>query len=189
MFVAEGYGAAAQRWWTPEGWQWKQERKRTEPDWWDDPDNNVANQPVIGVTWYEATAFCAWLSERLAEVLPTGYGLRLPTEAEWEVAAAYDAQRQRRPYPWGDAEPTPDLAIYDASQVGRPAPVGCCPAGAAACGAMDMVGNVWEWASSSYAGYPGEAAQGVKDFTPNDQDVPWRGGSWVWGSMYVRCRC
>ncbi|WP_097654592.1 NACHT domain-containing protein, partial [Candidatus Chloroploca asiatica] len=154
LFVAEGYGEAAERWWTPKGWRWKQARKRTEPDEWDNARFNGLNQPVIGVTWYEATAFCAWLSERLADVLPAGYGLRLPTEAEWEVAAAYDAQSQRRPYPWGGVKPTPDLAIYNAIKLDRPAPVGCCPAGAAACGAMDMVGNVWEWASSSYEGYP-----------------------------------
>lgn len=186
-FVAEGYGDAAERWWTPEGWQWKQERQYQQPRLWDDPRYNGANQPVIGVTWYEATAFCAWLSERLADVLPAGYGLRLPTEAEWEVAAAYDAQGQRRPYPWGGAEPTPDLAIYDASKLDRPAPVGCCPAGAAACGALDMVGNVWELASSSYRAYPDKAAQEEKDFTAGDWDVPWRGGSWGQDSTGVRC--
>ncbi|WP_129676552.1 SUMF1/EgtB/PvdO family nonheme iron enzyme [Candidatus Chloroploca sp. Khr17] len=187
LFVAEGYGDAAERWWTPEGWQWKQARKRTEPDEWDNARFNGLNQPVIGVNWYEATAFCAWLSERLADVLPAGYGLRLPTEAEWEVAAAYDAQGQRRPYPWGDAEPTPELAISDANELDRAAPVGCCPAGAAACGALDMAGNVWEWASSSYQAYPAEAAQERKDFTTDEGDVPWRGGSWRNYSTYVRC--
>ncbi|MBP1468836.1 SUMF1/EgtB/PvdO family nonheme iron enzyme [Candidatus Chloroploca sp. M-50] len=102
------------------------------------------------------------------------------------VTAAYDAQSQRRPYPWGGAEPTPDLAIYDESGLDRPAPVGCCPTGAAACGSLDMVGNVWEWASRSYRAYPGQADQEVKDFTPDDLDVPWRGGSWWNGSTSVR---
>ncbi|MBP1467997.1 SUMF1/EgtB/PvdO family nonheme iron enzyme [Candidatus Chloroploca sp. M-50] len=187
LFVAEGYDDAAQRWWTPEGWQWKQRNNHRQPGYWNDSRFTGANQPVIGVRWYEATAFCAWLSERLAEVLPPGYGLRLPTEAEWEVAAAYAGQGQRRPYPWGDVAPTPDLAIYKESDVGRPAPVGCCPAGAAACGALDMVGNVDEWASSSSQGYPGQAAQEVKDFTPDNGDVPLRGGSWWNGSTSVRC--
>ncbi|MBP1466719.1 SUMF1/EgtB/PvdO family nonheme iron enzyme [Candidatus Chloroploca sp. M-50] len=186
-FVAEGYGDAAQRWWTPKGWRWKQQEQHQQPWGWDDADFNGANQPVIGVSWYEATAFCAWLSERLADVLPAGWTLRLPTEAEWEVATAYDAQSQRRPYPWGDVAPTPDLAISDGSRLDRPAPVGCCPAGAAACGAMDMAGNVDEWTSSRYAGYPGQADQEVKDFTPDKSDVPLRGGSWRNGSTSVRC--
>ncbi|MBP1467998.1 SUMF1/EgtB/PvdO family nonheme iron enzyme [Candidatus Chloroploca sp. M-50] len=186
-FVAEGYGDRAQRWWTPQGWRWKQERHRQQPGVWDYARFSGANQPVIEVTWYEATAFCAWLSDRLAEALPAGWTLRLPTEAEWEVAAAYDAQGQRHPYPWGEAEPTPGVAIYDASQVGRSAPVGCCPAGVAACGALDMAGNVWEWASSSYRAYPAEAAQERKDFTTDNWDVPWRGGSWRQDSTYVRC--
>ncbi|NCC34660.1 MAG: hypothetical protein EOM24_21995, partial [Chloroflexia bacterium] len=154
QFIAEGYSDEAERWWTPEGWSWKQRNKHQQPWLWDNEKYNGANQPVIGVSWYEATAFCAWLSERLADVLPAGYGLRLPTEAAWEAAAAYDAQRQRRAYPWGDTAPTPEQAVYDVWQCNAPAPVGLCPAGAAACGALDMVGNVWEWASSSYQGYP-----------------------------------
>ncbi|WP_165360852.1 SUMF1/EgtB/PvdO family nonheme iron enzyme [Candidatus Chloroploca sp. Khr17] len=186
-FVAEGYGEVAERWWTPKGWQWKQSSKKTEPYNWNNALFTGANQPVSGVSWYEATAFCAWLSERLAEVLPAGWTLRLPTEAVWEVAAAYDAQGQRRPYPWGDVAPTPDLAISNASGLDRPASVGCCPAGAAACGALDMAGNVGEWACSSYSGYPGEAAQEVKDFIPNNRDVPYRGGLFLQNNTYVRC--
>ncbi|MBP1468550.1 SUMF1/EgtB/PvdO family nonheme iron enzyme [Candidatus Chloroploca sp. M-50] len=186
-FVAEGYDAAAERWWTPEGWQWKQWNKHQQPRLWDNEQYNGANQPVIGVTWYEATAFCAWLSERLADVLPTGFTLRLPTEAMWEVAAACAGPAERRAYPWGDTAPTPEQAVYDVWQRNAPAPVGLCPAGAAACGALDMVGNVWEWASSRYKAYPGQADQEVKDFTPSDLDVPWRGYAYYGDSTYVRC--
>jgi formylglycine-generating enzyme required for sulfatase activity len=78
------------------------------------------NQPVIDVNWYEATAFCAWLTEQPGDALPAGYALRLPTEAEWEASAAWDGRGGRRPYPWGAAEPTPELAIYDASGLRRP---------------------------------------------------------------------
>ena len=147
---------------------------------WDGP-----NQPVIGITWGMATAYCAWLNAQMADNLPTGYALRLPTEAEWEASAAYDARGSRRDYPWGNDAPTPDRAIYDASGLKKPAPVGCCPAGAAACGAMDMAGNVWEVTTSSYAGYPAQSGQVKKDFT--DDDVPWRGGSWYSSSSNVRC--
>ena len=192
-FVAAGYGKDAERWWTKEGWQWKQERKRTQPWRWDEPPYDGPNQPVIGVTWYEARAFCAWLTEQMQDALPNGYVIRLPTEAEWEVAAAYDAPPHagerggRWPYPWGAEAPTPEHAIYDASNLGRPAPVGCCPAGSSACGALDMAGNVWEVTTSSHGGYPAQSGSIKEDFTPNEGDVPWRGASWWNDSTDVRC--
>ena len=182
-FVAEGYGSSAEHWWTPEGWRWK--KKRSEPWGWGRTEYRGANQPVIGVTWYEATALCAWLTERLQDKLPKDYVMRLPTEAEWEAAAAYDAHMQRRNYPWGNEDPTPERAIYNESKLGRPAPVGCCPSGAAACGAMDMGGNVWEWTASSHEGYPSQSGVVQKDFT--DADVPTRGGSYYNDSSNVRC--
>ncbi len=143
------------------------------------------NQPVIGITWGMATAYCAWLSTQMADDLPTGYALRLPTEAEWEASVAYDAQGSRRDYPWGNDAPTPERAIYDASGLKNPAPVGCCPSGAAACGAMDMAGNVWELMSSDYRAYPVGSHQPQKDFT--NSPTSWRGGSWLRESSSVRC--
>lgn len=186
-FIDAG-GYANDACWTPEGWTWKRDRSRTEPWGWDDPQFSGANQPVIGVTWYEAAAFCAWLNARLTGVLPDGYVLRLPTEAEWEAAAAYDAAGRRRAYPWGPDEPVPERAIYDASKLNAAAPVGCCPAGAAACGALDMVGNVWEVTTSSYGHYPAGSARREEDFTPDTWDVPWRGGSYRSNSTSVCCR-
>jgi formylglycine-generating enzyme required for sulfatase activity len=186
-FVAAGYGKDAERWWTPNGWQWKQGRNRAQPWGWDRPEYSGPNQPVIGVTWYEARAFCDWLTEQMQDALPAGYVIRLPTEAEWEVAAAYDAQRQRRLYPWGEEAPDLERAITSESNLGRPAPVGCCPAGAAACGALDMAGNVWEVTTSSYGGYPAQSGAVKKDFTTYKRDVPYRGGSWYADSTYVRC--
>ena len=183
-FVAEGYGKDAERWWTKEGLRWKQEENRTQPWGWNDARYSGANQPIIGISWYEATAYCAWLN---AQIAAQGYELRLPTEAEWEAAAAYDAQMQRRNYPWGADEPTPERAIYDASKLGRPAPVGCCPAGAAACGALDLAGNVWEWTTSSYKGYPAQSGTLEKGFTPDHSDVPLRGGYYNSNSTNVRC--
>ena len=183
-FVAEGYREDAEHWWTKAGWQWKQAQKRRQPWGWNDATDNGPNQPVIGLTWYEATAYCAWLN---AQVAAQGYEFRLPTEAEWEAAAAYDAQMQRRNYPWGADEPTPERAIYGASKLGRPAPVGCCPSGAAACGALDLAGNVWEWTTSSYKGYPAQSGTLEKGFTPGDDDVPLRGGSYYDSSTNVRC--
>lgn len=192
-FVEVGYGTDAERWWTPEGWRWKQSRQHIEPRYWRSWGYSRANQPVIGVTWYEVTAYCAWLSDRLQDVLFEGYVVRLPTEAEWEAAAAFDASGQRRPYPWGEETPTPERAIYDESKLNYPAPVGCCPSGAAACGAFDLAGNVWEWTTSHFERYPVQSGEVITDFkqskesTPDEIVVPLRGGSSGNDGIYARC--
>ncbi len=180
-------GYDEQEYWTDHGWAWKHQQNRTQPWEWDDPTYTNPNQAVIGVTWYEAMAYCAWLTDALSD----GRVIRLPSEAEWEAAAAYDQTMTRRTYPWGDEPPpTPEHAIFEDDQgrnLGAPAPVGCCPDGAAACGALDMVGQVWEWCSSSADAYPQGAGEMKKDFTRNEYDVPVRGGSWWDNRTYVRC--
>ncbi|MCS6941060.1 MAG: SUMF1/EgtB/PvdO family nonheme iron enzyme, partial [Roseiflexus sp.] len=207
-FIEEG-GYARDEYWTPRGRAWRDEWKRTQPWRWDDPQYTGANQPVVGIMWYEATSFCAWLQEQVQPVgaqraapvrdapghaapsnhalLPEGYTIRLPTEAEWEVAAAYGGDGRRRAYPWGNDGPTPERAIYKESGLSAPAPVGVCPAGAAVCGALDMAGNVWEVTTSLYRKYPSGSSQLMKDFAPDKSDVPWRGGSYFWNRIYVRC--
>ncbi len=187
-FVAEGYRPGAERWWTPEGWKLViNQQGRRAPLFWEGAGYHGPNQPVVGVSWHEATAYCAWLTERLHGALPPGYVIRLPTEAEWETAASFDGSAERRPYPWGREAPTPERAIYAAAGTGvlAPAPVGCCPAGAAACGALDMAGNVWEVCANEYRAYPGGAHAAQKDFT--DGRAPWRGGSWYNNETFVRC--
>jgi formylglycine-generating enzyme required for sulfatase activity/energy-coupling factor transporter ATP-binding protein EcfA2 len=183
-FVQRGY--RNDRHWTEEGLKWREDRR--EPDHWNAAQYRQPNQPMTIVTWYEATAYCHWLNAQIETELPAGYVLRLPTEAEWEAAAAYAGPDVRRTYPWGDApEPTLAHAVYNEAKLDAAAPVGCCPAGAAPCGTLDMAGNVWEWCSSPYKQYPAEAHPWTKDFTTDNWDVPLRGGS-AWGdSTSVRC--
>jgi formylglycine-generating enzyme required for sulfatase activity len=184
-----------EEWWTPHGWVWKETYNdgagRTQPNYWGDERFRGDNQPVVGVTWYEAAAFAKWLTAQLAEVLPEGHCVRLPTEAEWEAACAYDGEGNRRTYSWGS---TPEPGIIRADfgkewQKDRPAPVGERPAGATACGAQDMVGSVWEWTNSSSGDYlsGSEVLVGGGDFSPGEGDVPLRGGAWGGGKTYIRC--
>ena len=173
-FIADG-GYRDPRWWTPEGWQHRQQAELTAPLFWQRDDGASSgssgtgggwlrrrfgrtepvpgDEPVLHVCWYEADAYARWA------------GRRLPTEAEWEKAARYDpvSERSRR-YPWGDADPTADLANLGQRHL-RPAPVGSFPDGAAPCGARQLIGDVWEWTSSDLAPYPGFAAFPYKEYS------------------------
>jgi formylglycine-generating enzyme required for sulfatase activity len=194
QFIEAG-GYDNQDYWTPNGWEWKEAYNegegRSQPMGWDKERSGNDNQPVIGVRWYEATAFMNWLNAQLAGSLPEGYAVQLPTEAEWEAACAYDAEGQRHPYPWGEEEPTRDLADFDdGSDPDRAADVGGRTGGAAACGAQDMVGGVWEVATSSYGGYPDASGKVMGDFEEGEQeilDVPWRGYAYYGNKTGVRC--
>ncbi|NJN68518.1 MAG: formylglycine-generating enzyme family protein [Chloroflexaceae bacterium] len=187
QFIKDG-GYETQAYWTMNGWKWNQDRDRVQPSFWGNEHFSDKNQPVVGITWYEVTAFAAWLKAQLANSLPEDYHVYVPTEAQWEVACAYDGDGQRHLYPWGEEKPKHDLADFAGGRnPDRPAPVGCCPAGVAACGALDMVGSVWEITTSSPDGYPGESGTMVVDFTINNYDIPWRGGGWENGSASVHC--
>jgi formylglycine-generating enzyme required for sulfatase activity len=130
------------------------------PRYWYDPRYNNPACPVVGVTWHDAMAYCAWLTARLARVglLPEGVVVRLPLEVEWEKAASWDEQRQaKRRYPWGDEWDSARANTADGRGAWMTAPVGCYPAGGSPYGMQDSIGNVWEWTSSEYASYPGAA--------------------------------
>jgi len=110
-------------------------------------------EPVMHVSWYEAQAYAAWA------------GRRLPTEAEWEKAARFDpATGLTRRYPWGNASPGASLANLGQRFL-RPAPAGSYPAGAAPCGARQLIGDVWEWTSSDFLPYPGFAAWPYREYS------------------------
>jgi len=160
QFIADG-GYTTQSYWTTSGWAWK--GSTTQPDYWTDSNFNGDNQPVVGVSWYEAVAFCNWRSVKegltaaynssgLANLSATGY--RLPTEVEWEYAAAKGASGQaERIYAWGDTwdsskavcSVSPTSASKTANVGSKSAAGGDTPQGLA-----DMSGNVWEWCSDNY---------------------------------------
>jgi formylglycine-generating enzyme required for sulfatase activity len=142
----------------------------------DDVDLNRPNQPAVSLEWEWCATFCAWLSAQ------TGARIRLPTEQEWEAAARGGDTRR---YPWGD-DWRADCAATEEDRTTRgwpwSVPVGCYPAGAAPCGAMDMAGNVWEWTASVWQSYPG-AAEGFS----HEHHGVLRGGYYDIARTYARC--
>lgn len=191
-FIKDG-GYHERRWWTEQGWKYiepggqrwyeGEEQRITLPLLWHDSQYNGATQPVVGVSWYEAVAYCNWLTARghHAGWLPERDIIRLPTSLQWERAARGTDQRR---YPWGDDPPTPEHANYDETQLGAPAPVGCFPVGAAPCGALDMAGNVFEWTASEYGKEDEFTAQ--HDFELRDR-ISLPGGSWPAPVEYLCC--
>ena len=155
MFMADGGYEAAHYWGGEEsaGWRWRLSEHRsdwrgegpvTQPEYWLQPRWHGENRPVVGVSWYEAQAYCAWLTEK------SGREYRLPTEEEWERAARHT---DGRAWAWGNDWADGQINSREA-EISRTTAVGAFPRGAAACGAQDMSGNVWEWtASESGGGY------------------------------------
>lgn len=176
--------------WTAEGLAWRKTEGTSFPAYWRRtgagwerrigatwrPIEETADHPMIHVSWHEANAWCTWADRRL------------PTEAEWEVAATTDPTGERRPwFPWGDRDPLPQEANLDGT-TGFTAPVGAFPAGDGPWGHRQLIGNVWEWTSTTFEPYP--------HFEPDayrENSEPWfgtrkvlRGGSWATRNRYVR---
>ena len=162
-FIEAG-GYRKQRWWTEAGWEQREKEKWTEPRYWKDKKWNGAEQPVVGVSWYEAVAFCLWLSE------VTGEKIMLPTKDQWQYAAQGD---DGHTYPWGNewdckkcnnsvkpckSSLTTSVRKYEGK-------------GNSFFGVVDMAGNVWEWCLN-VEGTGGTGLEGT-----NLRGV--RGGSWV----------
>ena len=175
-------GGYTRKWracWTDEGWRWK--GKRSEPGRYGGAFD-LDNHPVVGVTWYEALAFCGWLTQRLRETgeLQAGEEVTLPSEAQWEKAAR---GTDGRIYPWGN-EPDANRANYEMS-IGTTSAVGCFPGGAGPYGCLDMSGNVWEWCRTKWQGsYEGYRADEGLDGA-DDRVV--RGGSFYDVRVFARC--
>lgn len=147
------------------------------------PPPDRGDHPVVGVTWYDALAYCRWLSEQ------TGRAYRLPTEAGWEKAAR---GADGRLYPWGDE--------WDASRCNcasaQTTPVSAYPAGQSPYGCYDMIGNVWEWTSTLWGNdwrvpefsYPYQADDGREDLEADTNVCRlFRGGSFEDDVAQLRC--
>jgi len=173
----------------------KNDTERDAPRFWHDRKWNIPNHPVVGVSWFEALAFCAWLSD------VTGKTVRLPCEEEWEYAARGIQGLQ---YAWGD-EFTKDLGNTGKTGLERTSAVGLFHPGQAvgpepgseAFGLHDMTGNVWEWTVNrwgrnfdspqfTYADWDKQSRKERERINVNDFKIL-RGGSWLNSPRIARC--
>ncbi|HEU4588955.1 MAG TPA: ergothioneine biosynthesis protein EgtB [Gemmatimonadales bacterium] len=180
-FMEEG-GYRRREWWSDAGWRWLAEARVTAPKYWErvagewrnrtmdlvrpvDPD-----RPVCHVCYWEAEAYAR------------SVGKRLPTELEWEAAASWDpATGTQRRYPWGDDDPTAAHANLD-QLVFDTAPVGAYPLNYSPAGCYGMIGDVWEWTSSDFTGWPGFSAWPYPEYSEvffGTEYKVLRGGSWA----------
>jgi formylglycine-generating enzyme required for sulfatase activity len=181
LFIADDGYNTERRWWDAAGRAWLQQATQTEPRFWEDErfGSTCPNHPVVGVAWYEAMAFCRWLTLHLHD----GFVYTLPSEAEWEYAARGAA---RRVYPWGDAAPGAERANFSGAHNGT-TPVGSFSAGATPERLLDMAGNAWEWTRSVYRPYPYDPQDGRESLdSPASKYFTLRGGSWYDRSINLR---
>jgi gamma-glutamyl hercynylcysteine S-oxide synthase len=179
-FIEDG-GYERPELWSEGGRRWLEHGRRL-PRYWTRDDYEFAvrsfdrvesvdpERPVCHACWYEADAFARYA------------GKRLPTEAEWEKAASWDSTAEaKRPYPWGEEAPTRELANLDQLGFGT-APAGAYAGGASPCGALQMLGDVWEWTASGFEAYPGFEAFPYKEYSEEFFGGPYRvlrGGAWA----------
>jgi len=181
----------------------------------DDSLRDPANRPVRWVNWYDALAFCDWLTKQFSAQLPPGYRFTLPNEPEWEKAARGGLQLPAQPspltllslglalpaapvalapnpmpereYPWGQGF---DLyqANTDEAQIGTTSAIGCFQSGASPYGCLDLSGNVWEWTRSNYQSYPYNSRDGREKLDASrDVGRVLRGGSFGHAARNARC--
>ena len=168
---ADGYNQ--QKWWTVFGWEQRQKDQWTEPRYWQDAKWNGPEHPVVGVSWFEAVAFCQWLSETAGEKV------MLATEQQWQRAAQGD---KGLTYPWGsewDGKRCNNSVKPESSN--QTTPVRQYEGrGDSPYRVVDMAGNVWEWCLTSYN-------DGNSEINSNVEYRVLRGGSWInYGADFFR---
>jgi formylglycine-generating enzyme required for sulfatase activity/3',5'-cyclic AMP phosphodiesterase CpdA len=181
--------------WTPEGRKWLEYTETSVPEFWYDRKWNCPNAAVVGVCWWEAMAFIAWLNASQKK-----HRYFLPDENQWEAAAA---GKEGREYPWGEWEE--NRCNSEESKIEKTSAVGTFENGNTPEGVSDLAGNVWEWTRTEYFG------EKVVDDLPFDEEVQQlydgekyreafekyrdkyeknpvlRGGSWGAGRGFARC--
>jgi formylglycine-generating enzyme required for sulfatase activity len=183
--------------WGEEGLNWLREKLKdyeffppeiwkVEPYFWRDDELGLSHldNPVVGVTWYEANAYCKWLAMHWDDLLGSPANqlssprqVRLPLETEWIAAAGGDRPEGR--YPWDlpsrittNVNEIVERANIKESQIGKITPVKRYPEGKSPHGVMDMAGNIWEWQANCRDTKKGSLA--------------WRGGSWYYNQNLAR---
>ena len=161
-FIEDG-GYRRREWWSGAGWEWRCGEGAERPLRWLDERRQrtlagireiALENPVVHVCCHEAEAFAR------------ARGVRLPSEAEWELAATYDdAAANKRAWPWGEEPPGPARANLIESAEFAPVAASSLPSGAAPCGALGMIGDVWEWTASEFDGYPGFRADPYREYS------------------------
>jgi formylglycine-generating enzyme required for sulfatase activity len=186
---ANGYDQ--QQYWTAASWAWRTENNIAEPRYWGDPDWNQPDYPIVGISWYEAIAYSAWLAEQ------SGLAMRLPTEGEWEKASRGEDGRQ---YPWGNDWDGSKLNFCDSNcefawkdqesndGFATTAPVKSYSTGKGPYNAYGMAGNVWEWTTTIYdtARYPYPYQADDRELLDGGARRVLRGGSWSSQPFSVR---
>lgn len=194
-FIKED-GYKNEEYWSDEGKKWLEYTGHKQPKYWDEHKWKCPNSPVVGVCWYEADAFCRWLTI----IKNDGYTYRLPTEQEWQAAAA---GKKGRKYPWGN-KMDKERCNNRETEIEKTSPVGIFINGRTSEEVYDLSGNVWEWTGSGY-----HQKREMSDFRFDEKlNVLWekrnfeeylklrddinrqlpvvRGGSW---SIAEGCRC
>lgn len=183
-FVDDG-GYAHEELWSAEGWNWRVETGAECPVYWKKDggawlrrhfDSWLPLDPsaaMIHVNWHEANAYCRWA------------GRRLPTEAEWELAAT--GWDEKRHYPWGDDSPSIQTVNMDWQAAGT-IDVAACEAGESPFGCRQMLGNVWEWTSAVFNPFPGFVVDPYKEYSTTSfgNCRVLRGGCWTTRSRLIR---
>lgn len=136
------------------------------------PELSLPDRPVVGVSWLDARQYCSWVARRL------------PTEAEWELAAAGPEGRR---YPWGDEPPTCDRAVFAGCPPHATVDVGSYPAGATPLGVLHLAGNAWEWVEDWWAPYYYRRSPRSDPRGPEEGGMrALRGGCWNRSAFHLR---
>ena len=151
-FVEAG-GYADERWWEPEAWQWLHTEQLRHPLFWEQHDGAWFWRGMFDLIPLPL-AWPVYVSHAEASAYARLRGARLPSEAEFQRAAFGTPNGEERVHPWGDADPGASRGVFDFASW-DPQPAGRYPAGRSAWGVEDLVGNGWEWTSSTFRSFPG----------------------------------